>query len=137
MTESSIVDFDDFLRIARAQTEPQRLLFVFAGTELPDDSTPEQRSRFASGAGGALVPLMCVDKNPGEVAGFAALVEESRAMGQEWALVFVAALAGRGAQPPTSADTEAALHRMVDAIKEGSLGAYLPFDRNGHPVQFV
>ena len=41
------------------------LLFVFAGAELPDDATPEQRQRFAEGAGGALVPLMCVDKVAG------------------------------------------------------------------------
>ena len=65
-----ITSFDDLLHAARAQPEPQRLLFVFAGVELPDDATPAQRERFAAGQGGALVPMMCVDKRPEEIASF-------------------------------------------------------------------
>ena len=42
----TISSFDDLLQAARSQPEPQRLLFVFAGVELPDDATPEQRTRF-------------------------------------------------------------------------------------------
>ncbi len=61
----TISSFDDLLQAARAQPEPQRLLFVFAGVELPDDPTANQRQRFEAGQGGALVPLMCVDKRPG------------------------------------------------------------------------
>jgi hypothetical protein len=34
-----ITTFDDLLTAARAQPQPQRLLFVFAGIELPDDAT--------------------------------------------------------------------------------------------------
>ena len=63
-----ITSFDDLLHAASAQPEPQRLLFVFAGVELPDDATPAQRERFAAGQGGALVPMMCVDKRPEEIA---------------------------------------------------------------------
>lgn len=48
-----ISSFDDLLHAARAQPEPQRLLFVFAAAELPDDATPAQRARFAAGQGGA------------------------------------------------------------------------------------
>ena len=81
MHDMSISSFDDLLRAARQQPEPQRMLFVFTGAELPDDSTPEQRRDFAAGAGGALVPLMCVDKTPDELTTFAALAEESRATG--------------------------------------------------------
>ena len=115
--------------------QPQRLLFVFAGVELPEGSTPEQQARFAAGEGGALVPLMCVDKSPDEIASFAALVEESRAMGQDWTIVFVAALAGRSGQAPTAVDVEVSLRRMVDAVKAGSFGGYLPFNRSGVPVR--
>ena len=74
----NISSFDDLLRAARQQPEPQRLLFVFAQAVLPDDSTPEQRAGFEAGQGGALTPLMSVDKTPEELGTFAALVEESR-----------------------------------------------------------
>ena len=136
MAEASISGFDDLLRAARQQPEPQRLLFVFAGAELPEESTPEQRRRHAEGAGGALVPLMCVDKAPEEIQAFAGLVEESQRAGPEWAIVFVAGLAGRGGLAPTHADAEAPLQRMVDAIKAGSHASFIPFGRDGRPVVF-
>lgn len=134
-----IASFDDLLQAARTQLEPQRLLFVFTAAELPDDATPDQRVRFAAGQGGALVPLMCVDKTPQELASFSALVEEARqftAPGHDWTLVFAAALSGTLGKAPTSADAEAPLQRMVDAIKGGQHGAYIPFGRDGQPVHF-
>jgi len=131
-----ISSFDNLLQVARAQPDPQRLLFVFADADLPDDATPEQRARFQAGEGGALVPLMSVDKAPDELDTFAALVDESRQFGPEWAVVFVAALSGRGGRAPTSAEADQSLQRMIDAIKAGSLGAFIPFDRSGQPVQF-
>ena len=136
MADPGISSFEDLLRAARQQAEPQRLLFVFMGAELPEDSTPEQRRRFAAGAGGALVPLMCVDKTPDELSTFATLAEESRASGHEWTIVFVAGLAGQGGRALTHDDAEAPLQRMVDAIKAGSHGSFIPFDRDGNPVQF-
>jgi hypothetical protein len=63
----TISNFNDLLTAARQQSQPQRLLLVFAKAELPAGSTPEQRRRFLAGQGGALVPLMCVDKAPGEL----------------------------------------------------------------------
>lgn len=129
-----ISSFDDLLRAARHQPEPQRLLFVFMGAELPEDSTPEQRKRFAAGAGAVLVPLMCVDRTPGELTTFAALAEESRATGRAWTIVFVAGLAGRIGRAPTHDEAVAPLQRMVDAIKAGSHGSFIPFDRGGRPV---
>mgnify|MGYP003503883617 FL=1 len=131
-----IYSFDDLLRAARLQPQPQRLLFVFAGAELPDDSTPEQRQRFAAGRGGALVPLMCVDKSPDELGTFAELVEESHALGPEWAIVFVASLSGRGGERPTSEDAEAPLQSMVESIKAGTHRSFIPFGPDGHPVRF-
>lgn len=130
-----ILSFDDLLQSARAQTEPQRLLFVFTGVELPEDSTPVQRERFEAGQGGALVPLMCVDKRPEELSSFAALVQESSQFGHPWGLVFAAALSGTASRPPTSEDAEEPLERMVQAIKDGKIGAFIPFDPQGQPVQ--
>lgn len=130
-----IASFDDLLRAARAQPEPQRLLFVFAGAELPEDATPAQRERFAAGQGGALVPLMCVDKRPEELASFAALLEESQQFGHDWQIVFAAALPGTRGHAPSSADAEAPLQRMVEAIQRGAHGTFIPFSRQGEPVR--
>ena len=131
-----ISTFDDLLQAARAQPEPQRLLFVFAGVELPDDATPAQRERFEAGQGGALVPLMCVDKRPDELATFDALVEEASQFGQNnWGIVFAAAMSGSVNRAPTSEDAEEPLQRMVEAIKRGEHAGYIPFDTQGHTVQ--
>ena len=130
--------FDDLLRAARTLRERQRLLFVFAGAELPADATPAQRERFAQGEGGALVRRMCVDELPEELQSFDALVRESQQFelpGQPWRLVFTAALSGTPTQAPSEADAEKVLNRMVEAMKSGALGAYLPFNRQGVPVQ--
>jgi len=132
----TISSFDDLLRSAREQEQPQRLLFVFAAAELPGDATPEQRSRFHAGQGGTLTPLMCVDKTPDEIASFDALREESRQLGQAWDIVFVAAMSGSAGLGPTSVQAEAPLQRMVESIKAGSIGSFIPFDGQGQPIQF-
>lgn len=130
----NISSFDDLLLAARQQPQPQRLLFVFAGAELPDDCTPAQRADFEAGHGGALVPLMCVDKTPEELQSFADLVQESQQQGPPWHIVFVAALSGLGGVAPSSEVAEKALQRMVESIKVGTLGTFIPFDRQGQSV---
>lgn len=131
----NIENFNDLLQAARSQPLPQRLLFVFAGVELPQDSTPEQRADYEAGHGGALVPLMCVDKSPEELASFEALKAEAQQFGQTWALVFVAAMSGSVLAPPTSKDADAPLQGMVEAIKRGDIAGYIPFDQQGQAVQ--
>jgi hypothetical protein len=132
----NISSFDDLLRAAREQSEPQRLLFVFANAVLPDDSTSEQRARFEAGQGGALTPLMSVDKTPEELGTFAALVEESRQFGHDWAIVFVASLSGHDGRAPTSEEADRSLQRMIESIKIGLFGSFIPFDRQGQPMLF-
>lgn len=134
-----IKHFDDLLAAARAQAQPQRLLMVFVGTELPEDADEAQRARFARGEGGALVPLMCVDKTPEELDSFATLVAESKQFElpyQPWRLIFAAALSGQNGQAPTSEEAESPLERMVESVKLGMFGNLLPFDRQGEPVHF-
>ncbi len=133
----SISSFDDLLRAARGQAEPQRLLFVFATAGVPDDATARQRTGFDAGQGGTLTPLMCVDKAPEDLDSFETLLEESRQLDPAWDIVFVAALAGTDDARPTSLAAEAALQRMVEAIKSGSIGGFIPFDVRGQPVQFT
>jgi hypothetical protein len=77
----SIETFDDLLQAAKLQQQPQRLLMVFANAELPPDANAAQRAAFDAGDGGALVPHMCVDKLPQEIASFAALALGSQRPG--------------------------------------------------------
>lgn len=130
----NISSFDDLLQAARQQTEPQRLLFVFTRADLPADATSAQRERFKDGQGGALVPIMCVDKTPDELPTFADLAEESRQFGQEWHVVFATAMSGNGGLAPSSSAAEVPLQRMVEAIKAGNLETLIPFDQQGQSL---
>ena len=130
-----ISSFDDLLQAARSQPEPQRLLFVFAAVELPDDATAEQRARFEAGQGGALVPQMCVDKAPDELHTFPDLVAEAAQFGKPWGIVFAAAMSGRAGAVPTSADADQPLELMIAAIQGGRFDGYIPFDPQGQAVQ--
>ena len=127
-------DFDDLLQAACAQVAPQRLLFVFAQAVLPDDCSEAQRAAFAAGDGGALAPLMSVDKTPAELAGFAALVAESQALSAGWVAVFVASLGGSA---PTMTETARALEQMIDAVGNGRFGTMLAFNREGGILSFA
>ncbi len=130
-----IRNFNQLLSTARAQATPQRLLLVFAGVELDDAATPEQRAAFEAGHGGTLVPLMCVDKAPDEITDFAALCKESHQAGPAWVLVFAAALSGEHGQTLDSDAAIGPLKRMVEDIRHGTLRTFLAFDTEGHTVQ--
>lgn len=130
----TVASFDDLLRSAGQQTEPQRLLFVFTTADLPDDATPEQRAGLQVGEGSALTPLRCVDMSPDELPSFEALLEASRRTGPGWDIVCVAALSGSAGRRPTSTEAEAPLQRMVEPIKSGRIGRFIPFDIHGQPV---
>ncbi len=126
--------FADLLNAAHAQDQPQRLLFVFVTAELPSDASPEQRARFEAGQGGTLAPLMCADKLPAELSDFASLQAEAAMMGPTWQLMFAASLSGRAGQPPSAAEAEPHLNRMIDAIKQGRVQHILAFNAGGEVV---
>lgn len=130
-----ISSFTDLLAAARQQPEPQRLLLVFATAELPADASPEQRARFESGEGGALAPVLCVDKLPEEIPSFDSLCDESDQTGMTWDILFVAALAGRGGYPPNSDEAAQPLRMMVEQIKGGQISRFLAVRRDGDLVQ--
>ena len=130
----TISSFDDLLLAACEQPQGQRLLLVFASADLPDDATPEQRADFAQGAGGALVPAMCVDKTPDEIGNFERLTEEARQFAAPWRVLFASSLSGAGDAPPTSKAAEPALQRMVDAIKQGAFANMIAFDTQGDAI---
>jgi hypothetical protein len=124
------------LKTAAAQAQPHRLLFVFAGAELPNHPSAAQRENFLAGRGGALAALMCVDKAAGELTDFDSLARESRAVGPPWQVVFAAALSGRNGSPPAKTEIDAALKTMVEAIRVGGIGQFAAFDPNGDPLRF-
>lgn len=130
-----ITTFDELLQASRLQPDPQRLLLVFAGATLPEGATAAQRQQVEAGEGGELAPLMCVDKDPQSVADFAALLAESETLGPRWTLVFAAALAGQAPLPPSASQVDAALQKMVEAVRHGDIDRYIPFDRQGRAVR--
>ncbi len=143
-----IESFEDLLRVARAQPERQRFLFVFLRAELPEDARPEQASRFSRGQGGALAPVMYADKGLHELRDFASLVAESRRtadhLGQGqgvdtgWDIVLVGILAGGNMREPDADAVDAGLQGMLQAVRQGrSLAHLAAFDRDGNGVNFA
>lgn len=131
----NISHFNDLLEAARQQTDAQRLLMVFAGAELSDDATPEQKADFEAGHGGELSPLMCADKTPNEIGSFEKLVTEAAQFGHNWVVVFVAGMSGIGPRAPSSEDAQAHLQGMVDAIKVGQIDRFIAFNLDGDAIQ--
>lgn len=129
-----ISGFQSLLQAARQQPEPQQMLFVFVRTELPDDATPADRARFEKGQGGALTPIMMVDKRPADLPSFAELVEESRQMGEAWDLVFVGCLSGVDGRPPAPEEIDKGLENMVKHIQAGVVGQLLAYLPSGEQV---
>jgi hypothetical protein len=79
---------------------------------------------------------MTADKSTDALTDFASLAQESQQFDKPWAVVFVAALSGRGGVAPSDADVEQVLTRMTDAVRAGELAGFIPFDREGHTVVF-
>lgn len=133
----NIHSFDDLLTAARQQPEPQRLLLVFARAEMPEKASPEQVERFESRSGGYLLPAVCVDKLPEELRDFPALLEESKATGQDWDMLFVAGMSGRAGFAPSGDEAVQPLKMMVEAIEQGRVSQFLAFNKAGLPVRFT
>jgi hypothetical protein len=129
-----ISNYRELIAATEQEHEPQRLLFVFCRAELPDDANADERAAFERGEGGALTPVICVDKTPAEVADFSQLVDESHNTGATWDVVFVAAMSGRGGVPPSSDEAKQPMTMMVESIRMGHVGNYLPLDAKGVAV---
>lgn len=137
MADMNTPAFDQLLSAARSQPDAQVLLFVFAGCDLPGNATPAQRTRFEQGRGGTLTPLMCVEKALDELSTFDALVDESRAVGPPWEVVFAAGLGGQGGQPPAPQAVDAALQAMVEQVNQGAVDRLLALSRRGEALAFA
>ncbi|CAM5216168.1 ribonucleotide reductase subunit alpha [Alishewanella longhuensis] len=130
----NIESYTDLIHAAKLQSEPQRLLFVFAKAELPNGYTDTQKHNFEQGQGGALAPVLCVAKLPDEVADFSTLVVESSSTGIDWDIAFVSALGGRGGFAPNNDEATQPLKMMTEKIQGGMIADFLTFDKAGELV---
>ncbi|MEO6354934.1 MAG: ribonucleotide reductase subunit alpha [Oxalobacteraceae bacterium] len=134
----SISTFEDLLQAAAQQSDPQRFLFVFAKKELPEDHVEAEAQNFQAGLGGALTPVVCVDKTLDALSNFADLVKESEQTGQHWDVVLIACLAGKNGIMPSASEADQGLKMMVSAVQTGAkLSRFIAFDRTGEALQFA
>ena len=117
-----IAIFEELLLAAAVQPQPQRLLMAFAVAEPEENGAPGRAT---------LVPVMCVDKQVGELDTFANLAEEAGHMGKAWDVLLVTTLSGRGGVLPDQRQTDVALNKMLSAIQNGQMDSLLAFDRGG------
>ncbi|MYM72346.1 hypothetical protein GTP55_11160 [Duganella sp. FT109W] len=125
----NIATFEELLIAAALQPQQQRLLLTFAVAE------PEPDAAGGAPARTTLVPVMCVDKQVAELDTFDNLAAEARRMGQEWDVLLVTTLSGTASQLPDNEQTDAALRKMIKAIRYGQLERLLAFDRSGDLLQ--
>lgn len=131
---AQIDSYASFIAMANAQPEPQRLLWVFARAELPAGHTETQKQHFLAGHGGALEPVLCVDKLPSEVTQFATLVHESAETGMDWDIAFVASMSGRAGIAPNSDEAIQPMRLMLNKIQSGIIAEFLTFDKHGELI---
>jgi hypothetical protein len=125
-----ISNFTQLLQAAHDQEQPQRLLMMFAKTELAKGKSKNKNYQT-----GSISPVMCVDKLPEELTDFAALSTEADKISKEWSFIFITGLNGQNGQPPSSDDCEQYLNKMASDLMTGQdLAGYMILDREENPV---
>lgn len=127
----NIATFEELLIAAAMQPQQQRLLLTFAVAEPEPGAAPGTRPR------STLVPVMCVDKQVAELDTFDNLAAEAKRLGKEWDVLLVTTLSGTASQLPDHEQTDAALRKMIKAIRYGQMERLLAFDRSGDLLQYA
>ncbi|CAN7616267.1 hypothetical protein [Duganella sp. LjRoot269] len=127
----NIATFEELLIAAALQPQPQRLLLAFAVAEADPDAQSGAAAR------STLVPVMCVDKQVGELDTFKNLAEEAQGMGQAWDVLLITTLSGSEGRLPDPQQTDAALNKMLGAIQQGQMERFLAFDRQGELMSYA
>ncbi|WP_299176858.1 ribonucleotide reductase subunit alpha [uncultured Neptuniibacter sp.] len=121
--------FNDLISQAQQQDQPQRLLFLFAQIEKQESKKHKRRQR------GSLVPVMCVDKLPGELSVFSEFTQEADQISSDWDFMLAAGLCGEGGVAPSSDDAEPHLNKMANDLMMGAdLSKYVILDREANLV---
>lgn len=121
--------FNDLLKMAGEQDQPQRFILLFANAEASNPKKSKKHQR------GTITPVMCVDKLPAEIPDFPTLVKEADNVNKEWNFVFIASLSGSNGKAPNPDDAEPFLNSMTNDIETGNVARYLVFDRDGNPIE--
>jgi len=122
--------------VARQQQEPQKFLFVFTKSDLPEEHTEQEAKRFKEGGGGNLIPVVSVSKGLDELSDFPSLVAESVRIFKDWKVVFIAVLAGQMGMMPSEDEINKSLEMMAESINKGDISKFVGFDQEGNPLQF-
>ncbi|WP_444995324.1 ribonucleotide reductase subunit alpha [Aliikangiella sp. IMCC44359] len=124
-------NFNNMLNAAKAQPEPQRLLFMLA---LSERTNKAKKSR----AQGTITPVMCVDKIPDELSDITAFIEEADSINSQWDMIFIAGMNGENGQPPSPEEAEPLLNKMVNDLVSGQdLSRYLILNREDDMVEIA
>tara|TARA_R110001592_G_scaffold324870_3_gene604608 strand:+ start:272 stop:661 length:390 start_codon:yes stop_codon:yes gene_type:complete len=123
-----VSNFQSLITAAKQQSQPQRLLFLFAKAETEDTKQSNQQH-------GTISPLMCVDKLPEELTTFAAFSDEADDISPDWDFMLAVGLSGQNGEAPSSDDAEPFLNQMISNLTAGQdLSQYVIFDREDNPV---
>lgn len=124
-----IENFNDLLAQSTQQGDAQRLLLLFAATDVVKKTKKRDEKK------GTLSPVMCVDKLPSEIESFQALVAEADSITPNWDMLLIAGLSGEGDTPPTTEEAEPYLNKMANDLSSGQdLSRYVIFDRQENPI---
>lgn len=122
--------FSDLLSKTAEQSEPQRLLFLFADTE---EKNPKKSKHHKKGT---ITPTMCVDRLPDELTDFDSLVKEADGVSKNWDFIFIAGLSGQNGKAPSEDDAEPYLNKMTNDISSGAdLSRYVILDRQQQAIE--
>ena len=75
---------------------------------------------------------MCLDRRAADLQDWASLAQEADQQSNQWRMVIMAAITSSAA----ASAIDEALDRMVMAVHQGKIQAFVPLDREGQAVQF-
>lgn len=122
-----ISNFEELLKEAKEQDQPQRLLFLLAKTD--------EKKKKSKHKTGTITPVMCVDKLPEDISNFASFITEADSVTKDWDMIMVAGLNGVDGVAPSEEDAEPYLNQMANNVSSGNdISNYVIFDRKENPI---
>lgn len=132
---NTMLKYNELLTMIRRQTEPQRILLVFAKRQSREaQEAREEQVSLTEKPDFTITPVMYVDKMPDKIGNFSKLVTDSSKTGKNWDLVFISGVKGRNGEPPNDFETDFRMEGMVKSIQHGQIQNLLVYNRKGEPV---